>query len=146
MGTKRHNLVDQNGIPLAAFLSGANEHDTRSHNSVWCSFILKPPRKTDVVQNACEDKAYDDIKVRKWLSRRRYLVHIPHRQYKKDKTSKKTKRTGRRMKAKRWVVERTGRWHNLFRRLKTRYEKKPENYLAFMEFANAIICFRLCHK
>jgi len=44
--------------------------------------------------------------------------------------------------ARRWVVERTGRWHNLFRRLKIRYEKKAENYLGFVEFANAIICYR----
>ncbi len=30
---------------------------------------------------------------------------------------------------KRWVVERTNSWHNRFRKLFTRYEKKSENYL-----------------
>ena len=30
---------------------------------------------------------------------------------------------------KRWVVERTNSWHNRFRKLFTRYEKKAENYL-----------------
>jgi len=146
LGTKRHNLVDQNGIPLALLLSSANEHDTRSHNKVWCSFIVKPPSKTEIVQNACEDKAYDDSKVRNWLSRHRYVVHIPYRQYKNSKKENKKKQIGRKKKSKRWVVERTGRWHNLFRRLKIRYEKKPENYLAFVEFSNAIICYRSCHR
>ena len=32
-------------------------------------------------------------------------------------------------KNKRWVVERTNSWHNRFRKLFTRYEKKVENYL-----------------
>jgi transposase len=67
-----------------------------------------------------------------------YEVHIPKRGLDTEKNYKK------KYKAKRWVVERTGRWHNLFRRLKIRYEKKVENYLGFVEFANAIICFRSC--
>ena len=34
--------------------------------------------------------------------------------------------------AKRWVVERTNSWHNRFRKLFTRYEKKAENYLGLV--------------
>ena len=30
--------------------------------------------------------------------------------------------------AKRWVVEHTNSWHNRFRKMFTRYEKKMENY------------------
>jgi transposase len=44
--------------------------------------------------------------------------------------------------AHRWVIERTNRWHNLFRRLKIRFEVYASNYLAFVDLANAIICFR----
>ena len=33
---------------------------------------------------------------------------------------------------KRWVVESTNSWHNRFRKLFTRYEKKAENYLGFV--------------
>lgn len=134
--------MDKNGIPLAIFLSGANEHDTRNHNKVWSFMVIKRPGRTVVIQHACEDKAYDDSKIRNWLKRRGYVVHIPFREYK----NKKRKKRSCKVKPKRWVVERTGSWHNLFRRLKIRYEKKAENYLAFIEFANAIICFRSCHK
>ena len=35
-------------------------------------------------------------------------------------------------KARRWVVERAHSWMNRFRRLLIRWDKKPENYLAFL--------------
>jgi putative transposase len=92
-----------------------------------------------VEQHAVEDKAYDCAELRKWLSRRGYQVHIPNRG-----VDAGTVPRGKRHPAKRWVVERTGRWHNLFRRLKIRYEVKAMNYLAFVQFASAIICYRTC--
>jgi len=41
-----------------------------------------------------------------------------------------------------WVVERTHSWMNRFRRNLIRWEKKPENYIAFLHFACALIAFR----
>ncbi len=119
-------------------LSGANEHDIRSHDLSWSSIIIKRPNSKEVKQNACEDKAYDSENKRNWLKKKGYEVHIPHRgvdakKYKGDKRNP----------ARRWVVERTGRWHNLFRGLKIRYTRKWENYEALVHFANAIICFRV---
>ena len=52
------------------------------------------------------------------------------------------RRNNPRFKARRWVVERTNRWHNLFRTLKIRYEVHAEDYLGFVQFAKAIICWR----
>jgi putative transposase len=92
-----------------------------------------------MMQNICLDKAYDSENVRKYLSKN-YIVHIPERENRKERNQIK-RRPGRR-KAHRWVVERTGAWHNKFRRLKVRYEMKAENYLAFVMFALALICFR----
>jgi transposase len=131
--------VDRNGIPLAAVLSGANEHDSRSHQAAWSALILRGPDPRRVVQHVVEDKAYDSEELRKWLGRRGYQVHIPYRG-----VDAGTAPEGKRHPAKRWVVERTGRWHNLFRRLKIRYEVKAANYLGFVQFANAIICYRSC--
>jgi len=45
-------------------------------------------------------------------------------------------------KARRWVVERSHSWMNRFRRLLLRWDKKPENYLAFLHFACGFIAFR----
>ena len=40
------------------------------------------------------------------------------------------------------MVERTHSWMNRFRRILVRWDKKPENYLAFLHFACALIAFR----
>jgi transposase len=50
------------------------------------------------------------------------------------------KKAGKR--ARRWIVERTHSWMNRFRRILIRWEKKPENYIAFWHFACALIAFR----
>ena len=44
--------------------------------------------------------------------------------------------------ARRWVVERSHSWLNRFRRILVRWDKKPENYIAFLHFACALIAFR----
>jgi putative transposase len=46
------------------------------------------------------------------------------------------------VKARRWVVERAHSWMNRFRRLLIRWDKKPENYLAFLPCACGLIAFR----
>jgi len=140
LGTKRHIIVDKNGIPLAVVLSGANDHDITVHDEAWGSLIMGRPKGKELEQHACEDKAYDSDKKRLWLKRRGYVVHIPRKGLDTE-----LRPEDKRYPARRWVVERTGSWHNRFRRLKIRYELKPENYLGFVEFANAIICFRSCH-
>jgi putative transposase len=42
-------------------------------------------------------------------------------------------------KARRWVVERCHSWMNRFRRILIRWDKKPENYLAFLHFACGLV-------
>lgn len=41
------------------------------------------------------------------------------------------------------MVERTHAWHNRYRRLLVRWEKKKENYLALVHFACALMVYRL---
>jgi putative transposase len=138
-GTKRHIYVDANGIPVGAVLSGANEHDVTMYQNCLASCVVRRPSSKKEKQHICLDKAYDSEEVRRYLGRK-FIVHIPERNNRKQE--KKTRRIQGRRKARRWVVERTGAWHNKFRRLKTRYEQRAENYLAFVMFASALICFR----
>jgi transposase len=44
--------------------------------------------------------------------------------------------------ARRWVVERTHSWMNRFRRLLIRWDKKAQNYLAFLHLACAYITYK----
>jgi putative transposase len=46
----------------------------------------------------------------------------------------------------RWVAERTHSWHNRFRKIKTRYEKKARNYLSLVDFASALIIYRIIYR
>ena len=135
LGTKRHFAVDGNGIPLGVTLSGANVHDKKKFRETLDSFVIARPSPREVEQHLCADKGYDYNDIRLSAKRRGYIAHIPHRG-----VAPSTRRRGQ--KAHRWVIERTNRWHNLFRRLKIRYEVHARNYLAFVHLANAIICYR----
>jgi transposase len=42
----------------------------------------------------------------------------------------------------RWVVERTFAWLHNFRRLRTRYERRAELHLAFLQLGCAVVCER----
>ncbi|EJO68040.1 transposase for insertion sequence element IS402 family protein [Leptospira kirschneri serovar Grippotyphosa str. RM52] len=44
-------------------------------------------------------------------------------------------------KPRRWVVERANSWHNRFRAILIRWERKSENYLASLYLASSIIAF-----
>jgi transposase len=46
----------------------------------------------------------------------------------------------------RWPVERTLSWMHQNRRLRTRYEKRDDTHEAFMELAEAIICWSRLHR
>ena len=44
--------------------------------------------------------------------------------------------------ARRWVVERTHSWLNRFRRILTRWEKQPTNYLGPLHLVCALLTYR----
>jgi transposase len=85
-------------------------------------------------QNLCLDKAYHSNEVEQEIIKRGYVPHIRHR--------KEEKKHNKKHPARRWVVERTNSWHNRFRKLSTRYEKKEENYLGLVQLANSLIVYR----
>ena len=97
------------------------------------SVIVQRPLKQ---QNLSLDKGYDFSEIeRESTKRRRYIAHIRHRgEGRLIKT---------RYPATRWVViERTNSWHNRFRKLLVRYEKKAENYLGLVHLSCCIIVYR----
>lgn len=121
-------------------LSAANRHDRKVLQAALHQPVIQRPRPTPrQPQHLCLDTGYDYPECRRWVQRRGYIDHIPHRGEAIER------RPRQRHPARRWVVERTNRWHNLYRRLKIRYEVHAANYLGFVEFASAIICFRTCH-
>jgi putative transposase len=139
LGTKRHMLTDQNGIPLSVVITAANVHDMKSAISVLDSIVVKrpSPKINKEKQNLCLDKGYDFQEINDSVIKKGYLLHIQHRG---EQTI--TKDGNHHSKRRRWVVERTNSWHNRFRKLLIRYEKKLENYFALVCLGCCIIIYR----
>jgi transposase len=94
------------------------------------------PRKFRRQQHLCLDKGYDFPEIEREVFKRKYVPHIRHR-------GERRKRERRHKRRKRWViVERTNSWHNRFRKLLTRYEKKSDNYLGLVQLACCMIVQR----
>ena len=141
LGSKRHILTDKEGIPLPTFITSANTHDVTVATNTIDNVVIKRPsssysKSSKHKQNLCLDKAYHSNEVEQEIIKRGYIPHIRHRREEEKLFCRK------KHPARRWVVERTNSWHNRFRKLFTRYEKKDENYLGLVELANSLIVYR----
>lgn len=59
MGTKRSVLTDENGLPLAVVLSGANTHDVKLlEDTLDHIVVLRPEADEEHPQNLCLDAGY----------------------------------------------------------------------------------------
>jgi putative transposase len=140
LGTKRHVLTDGQGIPLSVVITAANTHDMKTAISVLDNIVVKRPSSkiNKEKQNLCLDKGYDFQEIENSVIKKGYLPHIPHRgreqAIENGSNHNHTKR--------RWVVERTNSWHNRFRKLLVRYEKKIENYFALVCLGCCILIYR----
>lgn len=136
-GVKRSLLTDGAGIPLALAVDGANRHDSKLLVATLDGLVIARPEVTlELPQHLCLDAAYDGDPSRQAVSDRNYTPHIRSRGEEKQE---KITIPGHR--ARRWVVERTHSWINRSRRLLVRWEKKAENYLAFLHLACAQLIF-----
>ncbi len=153
LGTKRHILTDKNRIPISVVISSANTPDIKLVTDVVDNRVIKRPsfktkktgRRRRKLQHLCLDKAYNFEQEEQELIKREYVLHIPPKRKRDEKEFKVTtlyRSNRRKYSAKRWVIERTNSWHNRFRKLFTRYEKKVENYLGLIQLSCCIIIYR----
>ena len=151
LGTKRHILADKQGIPLSAIISPASTHDIKLVTNVIDNSVINRPSNLSFTKknkrmkynHLCLDKAYNSKPIENEIIRRGYVPHIP---YKRKRGQRKEEiayqHKHQTIRNKRWVVERTNSWHNRFRKLFTRYEKKVENYLGLVQLSCSIIIYR----
>ncbi|WP_237578386.1 IS5 family transposase [Leptospira mayottensis] len=133
LGVKRHILTDGNGIPLAITLTGANVHDKHGVKDTLNSILIFSGKRRKKPKHLCLDKGYDFQDIEVLIKRRNIQSHIR----KKGEKPLIGKYNGK----SRWVVERTNSWHNRFRAILIRWERKSENYLASLYLASSIIAF-----
>jgi putative transposase len=99
--------------------------------------VERPAPTPEHPQGLCLDAGYDYDEVYAILQEFGFTAHVRSRG---DEAKALQREAG--FKARRWVVERAHSWMNRFRRLLVRWDKKPQNYLAFLHFACGLIAFR----
>jgi transposase len=99
--------------------------------------VERPEPPAEHPQGLCLDKGYDYDEVGSVLQEFGFTAHIRTRGVETQAMAREAGKTARR-----WVVERSHSWLNRFRRILVRWDKKPENYLAFLHFACGLIAFR----
>jgi transposase len=119
-------------------VDGANRHDMKLVHETLESIVVERPHPTPQhPQGMCLDKGYDYDAVRATLEAFGFTAHIRSRGEEADQIMADAGK-----KARRWVVERSHSWLNRFRRILIRWDKKPENYVAFLHFACALVALR----
>lgn len=125
-------------MPVGIAVDGANRNDMKLVRETFESIpVERPEPMPEQPQGMCMDKGYDYDEVREIVDEFGFTAHIRSR----GEEMKELKRDVR-TKARRWVVERTHSWMNRFRGILIRWNKKPENYIAMLHFAFAVITYR----
>lgn len=136
-GVKRSLLTDGAGISLAIIIDGATRHDMKLLCATLDGIVIARPEPTsEQPHHLCLDAGYDYPLCFEQVQARCYQPHIRSRGQEQQ-----AKATIPGYRARRWVVERTHCWLNRSRRLLVRWEKKAENYLAFLHLACAQLIF-----
>ena len=140
LGTKRSVLIDGRGAPLSVVIAGANRHDkTLAIRTIDEMMAERPEKRVYRLHHLCLDKGYDYADIIAGVLERDFILHLKKRGIKEEETTS----GGRKYPARRWKVERTNAWHNKFRRLLVRWERKSEHYLAMVALASALIIYRI---
>jgi transposase len=127
-GSKLHVIVDANGIPLAAGVTAANAHDVTEFGPLFRKLpavagkVGRPRRRPDAMQG---DRAYDSELHRAAL---RQMGIEPV-------LARRCEEHGSGLGVYRWVVERTMAWLHQNRRLRVRYERRPDIHQALLTLA-----------
>ena len=128
-------LVDRHGTPLAATLTGGNQHDvTQLLPLIEAIPHIRGRRGRPRCRSrrVFADRGYDYDKYRTLLRRRGITPMIARRGVAHGSGLGKV----------RWVVERTFAWLHQFKRLCVRSEVRADLHQGLLELACSIICLR----
>jgi putative transposase len=149
-GTKRSQLSEGHGLPLAVVLAVANRTDMTVAAVTLDAIVIARPQPDEAhPQHLSLDAGYDYKRTLAEVKARGYQEHVRPNWWNRNHSHRATpeqlahaaeRQPGKR--SRRWVVERLHAWLNHTRRLLIRWDKLPSCYLAFLCLANALICFQ----
>jgi transposase len=134
-GTKRNALADENGVPLAVIIGGANRHDSIFLSPLLEACIIRQPN--EIIKNLCLDAGYTGKEKDVWDHA--MIPHIRPRGEEKTLIEKDPS-----FKPRRWVVEALHSWFNRFCKLIPRYEKTDSSHYALIALAASMITLNEC--
>jgi transposase len=132
-GSKHHLITDAHGIPLAASVTAANVNDVTEFAPLFDKLpavageVGHPRKRPDALQG---DLAYDSEPHRQGLRELGIEPILPEKGVDDESGLGET----------RWPVERTLSWAHQNRRLRIRYERRPDIHQAFLVLA----CIKIC--
>ena len=148
-GSRYHLAVDARGVPLAVALSAGNEHERWQLLPLVDQLLAQGLRPLQL----WADRGYDAEALREQLRARAIEPVISKRRRPGQPAAPDSREVwrGRKRYPKtpdpqarhRWPVERTNAWLHNWRRVSTRWERRPELYLALIQLACTMIIDRL---
>ncbi len=127
-------MTDAAGVPLVVQLTAANQHDVTTALPLVTEIPAvpgKPGRPKQKPDTLVADKAFDCEALRQLLRWLGIDPHIPKRGTGESGLGKF-----------RWFIERTLSWFHQFRRLRIRWDRRPEIHQAFLSLTAGVVCFR----
>jgi transposase len=129
-------IADRHGLPVAVCVASASPHETKLVEATLQHRFVKA-----LPERMIGDRAYDNDRLDQQL-RQSYGIELiaPHTSL-RTKTFTQDGRPLRRY-PRRWKIERLFAWLHNSRRIVTRWEYHPENFLAMLHLACALILLR----
>ena len=128
-------IVDREGLPLSVGTHAANHHEVTLAQLSFEFYMIEATS-----EHLIGDKAYDSDPLDAELKVEGVEMIAPHR---KNRKRRKTQ-DGRPLRryARRWKVEHFFAWLQWQRRIVTRREYYPNNFLGFVQLASLLILFK----
>lgn len=133
-GVKIMAIVDRHGLPLAVCTHAANHHEVTLVQLTFDFYMIEAKP-----ENLIGDRAYDSDKLDEQLRSEGIEMISPHRMGRVRPATQDGRRLRRYQR--RWIVERFFAWMQWHRRLLTRWEFYPANFLGFVQLG--AICILL---
>jgi len=128
-------ISDRHGLPVAVHVASASPHETQLVDATLAARFLK-----ELPARLIGDKAYDSDRLDRHLATTYDIEliapHLPHR-HTRTQDGRPLRRRRRR-----WKIERLFAWYHNFRRVVTRWERYPDNFLGMIHLASAVILLR----
>jgi transposase len=143
-GSRFHLLVDAAGAPLAIRIGPGNENERRQLLPLLDALLARKQHPRE----PWADRGYDGAQLRRRIRKRAVEPMISHRRRPGQpappgtptvrRGNRRRPRTRDPLASQRWVIERTISWLRNWRRVATRWERRPELWLAVLQIAAAM--------